>query len=79
MKPCVMLALIVSSALNLGSPLTWADDDPREIERANKLLLEVSDAYSKLPVLTDVMTTTFAMTGGRTDQNSTIRVRNLGL
>ncbi len=75
MKPCVMLALIVSSALNLGSPLTWADDDPREIERANKLLLEVSDAYSKLPVLTDVMTTTFAMTGGRTDQNSTIRVR----
>lgn len=73
MRERALLKLIVSGAL-LSVSASAVADNAREIERANEILLEVSQAYSRFPALTDEIATHFSM-DGRPDEKSTIVVR----
>ncbi len=74
MRHRVAFACVLGGVLLFGGALVSADDDPSEIEKATRLLFEVSRVYSELPALTDEITTSFSM-DGRADENSKISVR----
>lgn len=72
LRPTI-IPLFLCTAIT-GSAFAQNDRDADEIDRATKLITEVSRVYSEAPALVDVMQTRFVMEG-RADEVSTIRVR----